>query len=277
MENVRVLPLLVFAGLCLFILKVMGLFLSGSYVLSGVAPASAQNPPVASDQDKTAKATASQSKPSAKPAKLDAATAAQPETAQSQKTAKVGDGTKEQEAQKKSAEKDAKKAIKKAADPRKSDVKMVGPNRSTTNSELAVLEGLSNRRKTLDRRAREIDLRENLLKAAVKRIEARIAELKSIEARIESDLKKGDDNRKAQYQRLVKMYSGMKPKDAARIFDRLDMNVLTGLVLQMKPRVMSAILAAMTPAAAERLTLEIASHGKTKVRTAASLPKIQSQ
>ena len=120
-------------------------------------------------------------------------------------------------------------------------------------------------------------MRENLLKAAGKRIEARITELKSIEARIEGELKKGDDNRKAQYQRLVKMYSGMKPKDAARIFDRLDMNVLTGLVSQMNPRVMSAILAAMTPAAAERLTLEIASRGKTKVRTAASLPKIQSQ
>jgi len=277
MENVRVLPLLVFAGLCLFVLKAMGLFLSGSYVLSGVAPASAQNPPVASDQDKTAKTTASQSKPSARPAKPDAATAAPPDTAESPKTAKVGDGTKEQEAQKKSVEKDTKKAIKKTADPKKTDAKTVGPNRSTRNSELAVLEALSNRRKTLDRRAREIDLRENLLKAAVKRIEARIAELKSIEARIESDLKKRDDNRKAQYQRLVKMYSGMKPKDAARIFDRLDMNVLTGLVSQMKPRVMSAILAAMTPAAAERLTLEIASRGKTKVRTAASLPKIQSQ
>jgi len=277
MENVRVLPLLVFAGLCLFVLKAMGLFLSGSYVLSGVAPASAQNPPVASDQDKTAKTTASQSKPSARPAKPDAATAAPPDTAESPKTAKVGDGTKEQEAQKKSVEKDTKKAIKKTADPKKTDAKTVGPKRSTRNSELAVLEALSNRRKTLDRRAREIDLRENLLKAAVKRIEARIAELKSIEARIESDLKKRDDNRKAQYQRLVKMYSGMKPKDAARIFDRLDMNVLTGLVSQMKPRVMSAILAAMTPAAAERLTLEIASRGKTKVRTAASLPKIQSQ
>lgn len=277
MENVRVLPLLVFAGLCLFVLKAMGLLLSGSYVLSGVAPASAQNPPAALEQDKPAKATASQNEPSAEPAKPDSGTAIQPDTAESPKTAKVGDGTKEQEAQKKSAEIDAKKAIKITADPKKADVKSLGKSRGTTNSEIAVLEGLSNRRKTLDKRAREIDLREKLLKAAEKRIEARITELKSIEARIEGEFKKSDDNRKAQYQRLVKMYSGMKPKDAARIFDRLDMNVLTGLVSQMKPRVMSAILAAMTPAAAERLTLEIASRGKTKLRTAASLPKIQSQ
>ena len=269
MENVRVLPLLVFAGLCLFVLKAMGLLLSGSYVLSGVAPASAQNPPAASDQDKTAKATASQGKPSAEPVKPDAGTAVQPDTAKPPKTAEVGDGPKKQEVKKKSA--------RKAKNSKKIDVKTVGPSLGATNSELAVLEGLSNRRKTLDKRTREIDFRENLLKAAEKRIEARITELKSIEARIEGELKKGDENRKAQYERLVKMYAGMKPKDAARIFDRLDMNVLTGLVSQMKPRIMSGILAAMTPAAAERLTLEIANRGKTKVRTAASLPKIQSR
>jgi len=45
----------------------------------------------------------------------------------------------------------------------------------------------------------------------------------------------------------------------------------------MKPRVMSAILAAMTSATVERLTLEIANRGKLKPRASASLPKIQSK
>ena len=69
----------------------------------------------------------------------------------------------------------------------------------------------------------------------------------------------------------------MKPKDAARIFDRLDMNVLTGLVRHMKPRVMSAILAAMKPAAAERLTLEIANSGQPVAPAVDTLPKISSR
>lgn len=263
MGNVRVLPLLVFAGLCLFLLKAMGLFLSGSYVLSGVAPASAQNPKTTSDQDQTL------SERPAEPSKADAGSDVQSDAAEPPKKAEAGDSANGQEAKDKSA--------KKTADPRRVDVMTVGPSRGNTKSEMAVLEGLANRRKALDQRTREIDLRENLLKAAEKRIEARITELKAINSRIESQLKKSDDNSKAQYQRLVKMYSGMKPKDAARIFNRLEMNVLTGLVSQMKPRVMSAILAAMTPAAAERLTLEIANHGKPKVQTAASLPKIQSQ
>ena len=42
MGSVRILPLLVFAGLCLLGLKAMGLLLSGSYLISGSAPASAQ-------------------------------------------------------------------------------------------------------------------------------------------------------------------------------------------------------------------------------------------
>lgn len=269
MENVRVLPLLVFAGLCLFVLKAMGLLLSGSYVLSGVAPASAQDPKAVADQEQTASAQAPKPEPPAEPAMADPGSNAQPDAAEPPKMAESGDEAKGQNAKKKST--------KKKVDPKKVDVTTVGPTGGTTRSELAVLEGLANRRKTLDQRAREIDLRENLLKAAEQRVEARISELKAIESRIEGVLKKSDDNSKARYQRLVKMYSGMKPKDAARIFDRLEMNVLIGLVSQMKPRVMSSILAAMTPAAAERLTLEIVNHGKPKVKTAATLPKIQSQ
>lgn len=264
MGNVRVLPLVVFAGLCLLILKSMGLLLTGSYVLSGVAPASAQDPKAASEPEQVTK-----TDPPAEQAKSEVEPENKPEAADQPKMADKTDGAKDQE--------DKNKTAKKKTDPKTVDVMTVGPGSATTKSELAVLEGLANRRKSLDRRNREIDLRENLLKAAEKRVELRITELKTIESRIESKLKKRDDNRKAQYQRLVKMYSGMKPKDAARIFDRLDMNVLTGLVSQMKPRIMSAILAAMKPAAAERLTLEIASRGKAKVQTAASLPKIQSQ
>lgn len=261
MGNVRVLPLVVFAGLCLLILKSMGLLLTGSYVLSGVAPASAQDPKAASDPEQVAK-----TDPPAEQANSEPEPEKAPEATDQTKTAEKA---KEQNGKKKTA--------KKKIDPKTVDVMTVGPGNGTTKSELAVLEGLVNRRKTLERRSREIDLRENLLKAAEKRVEVRITELKTIESRIEGKLQKRDDNRNAQYQRLVKMYSGMKPKDAARIFDRLDMNVLTGLVSQMKPRIMSAILAAMKPAAAERLTLEIASRGKAKVQTAASLPKIQSQ
>ena len=54
------------------------------------------------------------------------------------------------------------------------------------------------------------------------------------------------------------MYEGMKPKDAAKVFDRLEMSVLFEIASQIAPRKMSDILGLMQPEAAERLTVEMA-------------------
>lgn len=270
MGNVRVLPLLVFAGLCLLGLKAMGLLLSGSYVLSGTAPASAQNQNATTAQAQAKKDQPAEKMPSAEKAESEKKTA-QMDAGKDKADKPAGPEGKSD----KTAEKG--KPGKKDYAPQEDERLKGGPNGGVSKSELAVLEGLANRRKELDARVRELELRENLLKAAEKRVEARITELKLIESRIESDLKQRDDNRNKQYQRLVKMYSGMKPKDAARIFNRLDMTVLTGLVDQMKPRIMSAILSSMAPAVAERLTLEIAQRGQPTAQGADSLPKIRSQ
>ena len=252
MDNVRILPLLVIAGFCLLMLKSMGLVFSGGYVLSGSAPASAQNADDAqpASEERAENTTAEENAPEqTTPASEPAPNASAENPAAGRKDAAKTD----------------------VAGP------VLDPATRKTKAERAILEGLANRRKELDKRARELELRENLLKAAQKRVEAKIAELKAIESRIEGELKKRDDGRKAEYQRLVQMYSNMKPKDAARIFDRLDMNVLTGLVRHMKPRVMSAILAAMKPAAAERLTLEIANSGQPVAPAVDTLPKISSR
>ena len=51
-------------------------------------------------------------------------------------------------------------------------------------SERAILERLQARRQELEQRAREIEIRESLLKSAEKRIEGRVEEMKATEARI---------------------------------------------------------------------------------------------
>ena len=64
-----------------------------------------------------------------------------------------------------------------------------------------------------------------------------------------------------------------------KIFDRLEMQVLIAVVSQIKPRVMSDILAQMQPDTAERLTTELASRavGLTPAAAPAELPKIEGQ
>ena len=57
---------------------------------------------------------------------------------------------------------------------------------------------------------------------------------------------------------LTKMYSAMNPKDAARIFERLDLRVQVDVALAMRERPMAAILAEMEPEKASDLMMALA-------------------
>ena len=143
-------------------------------------------------------------------------------------------------------------------------------------SERAILERLQARRQELEARAREIDIRESLLKAAEKRIESRVEELKAVESRITTATEQKNEAEAARFKGIVTMYESMKPKDAAKVFDRLEMSVLFEIASQIAPRKMSDILGLMSTEAAERLTIELARRaGADKSASAADLPKIE--
>jgi flagellar motility protein MotE (MotC chaperone) len=146
-------------------------------------------------------------------------------------------------------------------------------------AERAILERLGERRQELDTRARELDIRESLIKAAEKRMEGQLAELKETEQRITGETQQKDDAQAAQFKGLVTMYENMKPRDAAKIFDRLEIGVLIAVASKIDPRHMADILAQMSPDMAERLTVELASKAQ-QVKQSSSpndLPKIQGQ
>ncbi|MGN6571070.1 MAG: MotE family protein [Pseudolabrys sp.] len=148
------------------------------------------------------------------------------------------------------------------------------PGRMTSPGERAVLERLQERRQSLDSRSRELDMRENLLKAAEQRMDAKLGELKTMELRVdhaETQQKQTDADR---FKGIVVMYENMKSKDAARIFDRLDMKVLIEVSTQMKPAKMAEILGQMTPESAERLTVELARRASGNKAGPDQLPKI---
>ncbi|MDD7910443.1 FlaA [Pseudovibrio exalbescens] len=143
-------------------------------------------------------------------------------------------------------------------------------------SERAVLSSLGERRKELEQREEELNLREQMLAAAEARVEKRIAELKQIEARIEANVSAQSEKEAQEIKDLIKIYESMKAKSAARIFDRLEMDVLLKVVAEMQPRKMADILSNMSPEAAERLTVAIAVGRQSAVETPqALLPKIQ--
>jgi flagellar motility protein MotE (MotC chaperone) len=125
-------------------------------------------------------------------------------------------------------------------------------------SERAILERLQERRQDIEARQKDIETREQLLRAAERRIEARIGELRELEERVTSAQQKRDDAETQRFKAVVTMYENMKAKDAARIFDRLDMRILGDVARAMNPRRLGDILALMSSEAAERLTIELA-------------------
>ncbi|MBN9671394.1 MotE family protein [Roseibium aggregatum] len=126
-------------------------------------------------------------------------------------------------------------------------------------AERAVLESLGKRRETLQEQEGQLDLREKLLKATEQRIQKQLDELRKLEESIGETVEQKEEQERDDIAALVTMYENMKPKDAARIFDRLSMPILLKVVRQMKARKMAAILAKMSPEAAEKLTVAIAS------------------
>ena len=178
-----------------------------------------------------------------------------------------------------SVKKEEPKPAAQAAEPPKPDGVVVFPDQnpqSVSPSERAILERLQARRQELEQRAREIEIRESLLKSAEKRIEGRVEEMKATEAKISTATGQKAEQDAARFKGIITMYENMKPKDAAKVFDRLEMSVLYDIASQIAPRKMSDILGLMQPEAAERLTVELARRaGTDKSTSTAELPKIE--
>lgn len=139
------------------------------------------------------------------------------------------------------------------------------PPKKTANfspAELEVLQSLAERREQIDARAREIEAQEALLKAAERRVQEKIDELKKLEARIAGLIRQHDEQGEAQLKSLVKVYENMKPKDAARIFEELEMAVLLDVVERMREAKIAPILASMDPGKAKSVTVELATRRK---------------
>jgi flagellar motility protein MotE (MotC chaperone) len=149
------------------------------------------------------------------------------------------------------------------------------PEQPVSASERAILERLQSRRQELDARAREMDIRESLLKAAEKRVESHVEELKGVESQISTATEQKSQAEAARFKGIITMYEAMKPKDAAKVFDRLEMPVLFQIASQIAPRKMSDILGLMSPEAAERLTVEMAHRASPDKAASAELPKIE--
>lgn len=116
---------------------------------------------------------------------------------------------------------------------------------------------LTARRDELDKRARNLDQREALVKVAEQRVDEKIKELEQLRLQLQAMVNQADATQEAQLENLVKIYETMKPSDAAKIFENLDMPVLLDVIQKMKPKSTAPILAAMAPEKAKEVTVAL--------------------
>lgn len=138
--------------------------------------------------------------------------------------------------------------------------------------ELDLLQSLASRRQELDSWSKQVQLKENMLIATERRINNKIDSLQLMKKEIEDLLALYNEQEDTKIRSLVKIYENMKPKDAARIFEELDMPVLLTVVDRMSERKVSPILAGMSPGKAKDLTVQLAEQRKLQKPRANAAP-----
>jgi flagellar motility protein MotE (MotC chaperone) len=134
-----------------------------------------------------------------------------------------------------------------------------------SDSERTLLLELRQHRQELEAREATFAAREAVLAAAERKLSARVDELQTLQTRLEGIESARKSHEEANWRGLVKLYESMKPRDAALIFNELDMQVLLQVVDRMKEAKAAAVMAAMQPDKARQVTTELA-----RMRTRAS-------
>lgn len=113
------------------------------------------------------------------------------------------------------------------------------------------------RREALDQRERNLATREALMATVEQRLAARAAELLSLQRDGDAEETAARLRAESSWVTLAKLYESMRPRDAAEIFNELDLPILVQVVNRMSERRAAPVLAAMTPERARQVTAEL--------------------
>ena len=124
--------------------------------------------------------------------------------------------------------------------------------------ELQTLQNLSSRRGQLDDRERALETQLQLLAAAEAKVDGKLKTLTTLKGEISTLLGQADTKVQGEIDRLVIVYSKMKPKDAAAIMSTLDDKVRIPVAAKLKEKDLAAILGVMPTAEAKKITEALA-------------------
>lgn len=113
----------------------------------------------------------------------------------------------------------------------------------------------------VEKRNKELDLKEERLKREKERIDtmksdldAQISELKALQAKIDEQINLRDDLQKESIQKLAKTYAAMPPENAAALIQEINLSIAIRVLGAMKERAAGRILAVIPPKLASTLS-----------------------
>lgn len=127
-------------------------------------------------------------------------------------------------------------------------------------AERALLEQLRARRAEIEAREQAVAAQEVMLQAAERRLSRRIEELAALQQRLEGLDRARSEREEAGWRGLVRTYETMRPRDAAAIFNELEMPVLVEILDRMGERKAAPVIGSMRPEQARLVTAELARH-----------------
>ena len=144
------------------------------------------------------------------------------------------------------------------------EIKESVSNKIKNNSLL--MNNLSKRRKELEKWQSSIEMKENILKATERKIDFKILELEKLKNEVSIILDSYEEKEVAKINRLVKIYENMKAKQAAPIFEKMDLKVLLRVVSRMKEGKSAQILAKLSPERAKTVSEMLLSNKTLKIK-----------
>ena len=132
-----------------------------------------------------------------------------------------------------------------------------------------VLRGLEDKKTQIDKQQKILEKQKKDLAVFEEQIDEKLEELKKVQEQIKSDIALLDQKKSAKEQereaayeakigRLVKMYAGMKPKSAAQIVDKMNLEVAQEIFLRMREASASQILAFVESEKAAKISERLA-------------------
>lgn len=117
-----------------------------------------------------------------------------------------------------------------------------------------VLQSLMRERELVEQQKQDIEVRKTEVALALERLEEEKMSLTELKVSIEDLLARVEAAKTDDLNRLIEFYKNMKPADAARIMDDLDIETTVMVLGEMNPRTAAPILAKVSPVRARAVS-----------------------